>query len=61
MRLRLVSAFLADSTQQIHSLRARDVMSSQVNSALGSSLSPRCRSSGTSWMTPPGILLSLVI
>ena len=30
MRLRLVSGFLADCIQQIHSLRASGVMSSQV-------------------------------
>ena len=33
MRLRLVSGFLADSIQQIHSLRASGVISSQVDSA----------------------------
>jgi len=51
----LVSAFLADSIQQIHSLRARGVMSSQVSNAFASEISALFRSAGRSWTTPPEI------
>ena len=55
----LVSAFLADSIQQIHSLRARGVMSSHVSKAFGSEVSAFFRSAGSSWTTPPEISFSL--
>jgi hypothetical protein len=61
MRLRLVSGFLADSIQQIHSLRASGVISPHVTSASESSFSASSRSSGRSWATPPGMLLLSVI
>ena len=55
----LVSAFLADSIQQIHSLRARGVMSSHVSSAFTSEVSAFFRSAGRSWTTPPEISFAL--
>jgi hypothetical protein len=51
----LVSAFLADSIQQIHSLRARGVMSSHVANAFALETSALFRSAGRSWTTPPEI------
>ncbi len=48
----LVSAFLASSTQQIHSLRARGVMSSHKSSAARSSTSTLAKSSGRLCTTP---------
>ena len=60
-RLRLVSNFLADWIQQIHSLRAKGVISFQVASAWGSSFSAPLNSSGRSWTTPPGMFFSSVI
>ena len=54
MRLRLVSGFFADSIQQIHSLRASGLISSQVASASGRSFSASCRSPGSSWNDAPG-------
>jgi hypothetical protein len=53
--LRLVSGFFADSIQQIHSFRARGVMSIQVARAAGSSFSASFKSSGSAWTTPPGM------
>ena len=55
----LVSAFLADSIQQIHSLRARGVMSSHVSNAFASEVSAFFRSAGRSWTTPPEISFSI--
>jgi len=55
MRRVLVSAFLADSIQQIHSLRASGVMSSHVANAFASEASAFFRSAGRSWTTPPEI------
>src|SRR5665809_77805 len=55
MRRVLVSAFLADSIQQIHSLRASGVMSSHVSNALASKIRAFFRSAGRSWTTPPEI------
>src|SRR6476660_2173061 len=49
----LVSAFFADSIQQIHSLRARGVMSFHVANAFASEISALFRSNGMSWTTPP--------
>jgi malonyl-CoA/methylmalonyl-CoA synthetase len=61
IRLFLVATFLADSIQQIHSLRASAVISSQVASAAGSSSSAAFRSWGRSCTTPPEMCLSPVI
>lgn len=55
MRLSLVADFLAEVIQQIHSLRARGVMSRQVSRAEGVAFSAVLRSSGRSWTTPAGI------
>jgi hypothetical protein len=55
----LVSAPFADSIQQIHSLRARGVMSSHVSNAFASEVSALFRSAGRSWTTPPEISFSL--
>src|SRR3984957_15722718 len=53
-RLR-VSAFLADSIQQIHSLRASGVISSHAVKACGSHPSAFFKSAGSSCTTPPEI------
>ena len=53
----LVSSFLTDSTQQIHSLRARGVRFSQAANTFGEDIKTFFRSSGTSCTTPPEILL----
>lgn len=55
MRLLRVSIFLADSIQQIHSLRAKGVMSSQVASAALSEVNALRKSAGSLWTTPPEI------
>lgn len=55
MRLLRVSIFLADSIQQIHSLRAKGVMSSQVASAALSEVNALHKSAGSLWTTPPEI------
>lgn len=52
---RLVSSFLTEMVQQIHSLRARGVMSSQAASAFGSDVSVFRRSTGSLWTTPSEI------
>lgn len=52
IRLRLVSGFLASSTQQIHSLRASGVISSQFDSATLSEMRAFRKSSGTLCTTP---------
>ena len=52
---RLVSSFLTEMVQQIHSLRARGVMSSQAASAFASDASALRRSAGRSCTTPPEI------
>jgi hypothetical protein len=52
IRRLLVSAFLADSIQQIHSLRASGVMSSHAVNACGSDVSVFLKSAGTSCTTP---------
>src|SRR6266852_295832 len=49
----LVSAFFGQSTQQIHSLRARGVRSSHAASAFGVAIKRRLKSIGTVWTTPP--------
>src|SRR5579862_3373049 len=57
IRRLLVSAFLADSIQQIHSLRASGVMASQVANAGGFALSVLFKSAGISCTTPLEIFL----
>jgi hypothetical protein len=52
---RLVSSFLTEMVQQIHSLRASGVMSSQAASAFASDVSAFRRSAGRSCTTPPEI------
>src|SRR5439155_18785331 len=49
----LVSAFFGQSTQQIHSLRARGVRSSHAARAFGMAIKTRLKSIGTVWTTPP--------
>src|SRR5215475_11157193 len=56
----LVSAFFADSIQQIHSLRARGLMSSHVSNAFASEVSAFFRSAGRSWTVPPEISFFLI-
>ncbi len=52
---RLVSSFLTEMVQQIHSLRASGVMSSQTASAFASDVSAFRRSAGRLCTTPPEI------
>src|SRR5216684_3372091 len=49
----LVSAFFGQSTQQIHSLRARGVRSSHAARTFGVAIKMRLKSIGTVWTTPP--------
>src|SRR6202165_2939897 len=56
----LVSAFFGQSTQQIHSLRARGVRSSQAARAFGLAIKTRLRSIGTVWTTPTETTLELI-
>ena len=51
----LVSSFLTEMVQQIHSLRASGVMSSQAASAFASDASPCLRSAGSLCTAPPEI------
>ena len=51
----LVSAFLADSIQQIHSLRASGVISSHAVNACGSEVRAFFKSAGIWCTTPPEI------
>src|SRR5262249_12704351 len=57
MRRLRVSACLADSTQQIHSLRESGVSPSQTSRAFGAALKASCRSAGISCTTPPASFL----
>jgi hypothetical protein len=57
IRRLLVSAFLADSIQHIHSLRASGVISSHAVHACGSDVSAFLKSAGTSCTTPLEIFL----
>src|SRR6266540_2971618 len=56
----LVSAFFGQSTQQIHSLRARGVRSSHAARAFGVAIKTRLKSIGTVWTTPPETTLELI-
>jgi hypothetical protein len=59
IRRLLVSGFLAESIQQIHSFRASGVTFSHASNALASEASAFFRSAGRSWTTPPEISFSL--
>ena len=52
---RLVSSFLTEMVQQIHSLRASGVISSEAASAFASDASPCRRAAGSLCTTPPEI------
>src|SRR3979411_818667 len=56
----LVSAFFGQSTQQIHSLRARGVRSCHAARTFGLALRARLKSTGTVCTTPPEIALELI-
>src|SRR4030081_3525794 len=56
----LVSAFFGQSTQQIHSLRARGVRSCHAARAFGLAIKTRLKSIGTVWTTPPETTLELI-
>src|SRR5438132_5545481 len=56
----LVSAFFGQSTQQIHSLRARGVRSCHAASTIGVAIKTRLKSIGTVWTTPPATTLELI-
>src|SRR5947207_2297830 len=60
MRIVLVSAFLPEMTQQIHSLRASGVMSSHTARAAGVEIRAFRRSFGIVCTTPPDIALLLI-
>ena len=57
MRRFLVSSFLADVTQQIHSLRASGVISAQRLLAATSDSMALRKSDGSLWIAPPVIAL----
>ena len=57
---RLVSSFLTEMVQQIHSLRASGVMSSQAASAFASDASAFWRSAGRLCTTPPEIRMVVI-
>src|SRR5438552_7142648 len=56
----LVSAFFGQSTQQIHSLRARGVRSSHAARTLWLAIRTRLKSTGTVCTTPPETALQLI-
>jgi hypothetical protein len=56
----LVSAFFGQSTQQIHSLRARGVRSSHAARAFGLAIKTLLKTIGTAWTTPPETTLELI-
>src|SRR3989344_4945180 len=57
IRWLLVSGFLADSIQQIHSLRARGVISSHTARAALAEVRVFCKSAGILCTTPPATCL----
>src|ERR1700691_5897982 len=57
----LVSGFLTEIVQHIHSLRASGVRSSQAASAAASAVRAFCRSSGSSCTTPPEISFAVAV
>ncbi len=56
----LVSAFFGQSTQQIHSLRARGVRSCHAARTFGLATKTRLKSTGTVCATPPATTLELI-
>ena len=58
---RLVSSFLTEMVQQIHSLRASGVISSQAASAFASDVSAFRRSAGRLCTTPPEIRTVVIV
>ncbi len=58
---RRVSDFLTEMVQQIHSLRAMDVILSNAAKALSSAARTFCKSAGRSCTTPPEIFLFIFI
>ena len=60
MRRFLVSSFLADVTQQIHSFRASGVISAQRLFAAGSDSMALRKSDGSLWIAPPAIALVVI-
>src|SRR5438045_2257817 len=56
----LVPAFFGQSTQQIHSLRARGVRSCQAARTFGLAIRTRLKSVGTVCTTPPEITVELI-
>jgi hypothetical protein len=60
MRRSRVSGFFASSTQQMNSLRAKGVMSSQAARASPPSARPAAMSAGSAWTTPPGSSFAFV-
>src|SRR6202171_3077108 len=56
----LVTAFFGQTTQQIHSLRARGVRSSHAARTFGLAVRTRLKSTGTVCATPPEIALELI-
>ena len=60
MRIPLVSAFLPDVTQQIHSLRASGVISSHTVRAADVEIMAFRKSSGILCATPPAILFLVI-
>jgi hypothetical protein len=59
MRIDLVSCFLPEVTQQIHSLRASGVMSCQRASTLGEEIIASRKSEGRVCIVPDGIFLDM--
>lgn len=57
MRRLLVSSFLAELTQQIHSLRANGVIAAQIRWTSASDAMALRKSAGNSWTTPPAMEL----
>src|ERR1700722_18261924 len=57
----LVSGFLTEIVQHIHSLRASGVRSSQAASASASAVIASSRSSGSSCTTPPDTSLEVIV
>src|SRR5207248_2277219 len=57
----LVSGFLTEIAQHIHSLRARGVRSSHEALASASEARVFRKSSGNSWTTPPDISLLVIV
>jgi hypothetical protein len=61
MRRFLVSSFLAEVTQQIHSFRASGVIAAHRLLAAASDSIARRRSDGSLWIVPPVIALVVIM